>query len=155
MAQKAGRSRARAAQLPTRAVPSKLTPYHARLELALKADALRSKQNRRPSKALFLQIKADGYTGSHSRAPTLPMRGTAAQARSPMLATLTDHHRTNIVTAHAPTTLTISIAYVGGGSSVEQGLSAAALAWPSLMSPEPQMNSIHWLPLTAMSHKNC
>src|SRR5471030_99639 len=47
--------------------PHKLTPYHAALEQALKADAYRSKQNRRTSKALFAQIKADGYTGSYSR----------------------------------------------------------------------------------------
>lgn len=47
--------------------PHKLTPYHAALEQALKADAYRSKQNRRTSKALFTQIKADGYTGSYSR----------------------------------------------------------------------------------------
>lgn len=48
-------------------VPNKLTPYHATLELALKADAQRIKQNRRTGKALFAQIKADGYTGSYSR----------------------------------------------------------------------------------------
>ena len=46
---------------------NKLTPYRASLELALKADAHRIKQNRRTSKALFEQIKADGYTGSYSR----------------------------------------------------------------------------------------
>lgn len=48
-------------------VPNKLTPYHATLEQALKADAHRIKQNRRTSKALFEQIKADGYTGGYSR----------------------------------------------------------------------------------------
>ncbi|MGZ8968674.1 MAG: IS21 family transposase [Telluria sp.] len=48
-------------------VPNKLTPYHATLEQALKADAHRIKQNRRTSKALFEQIKADGYIGSYSR----------------------------------------------------------------------------------------
>jgi len=48
-------------------VPNKLTPYHATLEQALKADAHRIKQNRRTSKALFEQIKADGYSGSYSR----------------------------------------------------------------------------------------
>jgi transposase len=47
--------------------PHKLTPYHSTLEQALKADAYRSNQNRRTSKALFAQIKADGYTGSYSR----------------------------------------------------------------------------------------
>jgi hypothetical protein len=49
------------------AVSTKLTPHHATLELALKADALRIKQNWCTSNALFLQIKADGYTGSCSR----------------------------------------------------------------------------------------
>lgn len=48
-------------------VPTKLTPYHATLEQALKADAHRIKQNRLTSKALFERIKADGYTGSYSR----------------------------------------------------------------------------------------
>jgi transposase len=46
---------------------NKLSAFHATLELALKADAHRIKQNRRTSKALFIQIKADGYTGSYSR----------------------------------------------------------------------------------------
>ncbi|MFT5535286.1 MAG: transposase [Burkholderiaceae bacterium] len=49
------------------AVTTKLTAYHTILELALKADALRIKQNRRTSKALFLQIKAEGYDGGYSR----------------------------------------------------------------------------------------
>ena len=48
-------------------MPNKLTPYHATLEQAMKADAHRIKQNRRTSKALFEQIKADGYAGSYSR----------------------------------------------------------------------------------------
>ena len=46
---------------------TKLTPYHGVLELALKADALRIKQNRRTAMALFQQIKAAGYTGGYSR----------------------------------------------------------------------------------------
>ena len=45
--------------------PGKLTPFHAALELALKADAHRIKQNRRTAKALFAQIKANGYTGAY------------------------------------------------------------------------------------------
>ena len=48
-------------------VPNKLSPYHATLEQALKADSYRIKQNRRTSKALFLQIKANAYDGSYSR----------------------------------------------------------------------------------------
>jgi len=47
--------------------PTKLSAFHATLEQALKADALRNKQNRRTGKALFAQIKADGYPGSYSR----------------------------------------------------------------------------------------
>ena len=37
------------------------------LEQALKADAGRSKQDRRSGKALFVQIKASGYVGGYSR----------------------------------------------------------------------------------------
>ena len=47
--------------------PGKLTPFHAMLEQALKADALRNKQNRRTGKALFAQIQAAGYQGGYSR----------------------------------------------------------------------------------------
>ena len=57
------------------------------------------------------------------------------------------HRRANTVTGNATTTLTISIAHVRGGGSVQQGLSAAALAWPSLVSPERQMNSIRYMAL--------
>ena len=45
----------------------KLSAFHAVLDLALKADAHRSRQNRRTGKALFAQIKAEGYTGCYSR----------------------------------------------------------------------------------------
>ena len=48
-------------------MPGKLTAFMPELELALKADAHRTKQNRRTGKALFLQIKAAGYTGGYSR----------------------------------------------------------------------------------------
>jgi transposase len=48
-------------------VPSKLAAFHEALVLALKADAHRQKQNRRTAKALFIQIKRDGYTGGYSR----------------------------------------------------------------------------------------
>ena len=47
--------------------PGKLTPFHAALELALKADSHRTKQNRRTAKALFIQVKADGYIGGYSQ----------------------------------------------------------------------------------------
>ncbi len=45
----------------------KLAAFTTELELALKADAQRIKQDRRTGKALFLQIKANGYAGSYSR----------------------------------------------------------------------------------------
>ena len=47
--------------------PTRLSPYHAALDQALKADAHRIKQNRRSAKALFAQITASGYAGSYSR----------------------------------------------------------------------------------------
>lgn len=46
--------------------PGKLTPFHKALEQALKADSFRHKQNRRTGKALFEQIKVDGYLGGYS-----------------------------------------------------------------------------------------
>ena len=48
-------------------MPCKLTAFAEALDLALKADAHRTKQNRRTAKALFVQIKAAGYTGGYSR----------------------------------------------------------------------------------------
>ena len=48
-------------------VASKLAPFHATITQALKADAHRSKQNRRTAKALFAQIKAEGYVGGYSQ----------------------------------------------------------------------------------------
>ena len=48
-------------------MPCKLTAFAEALDLALKADAHRTKQNRRTAKALFVQIRADGYTGGYSR----------------------------------------------------------------------------------------
>ncbi len=46
---------------------NKLTAFSEALVLALKADTHRTKQNRRTAKALFVQIKAHGYTGGYSR----------------------------------------------------------------------------------------
>ena len=51
--------------------PSKLTPFHAALEQALKADAHRAKQDRRTGKALFAQIRTDGYAGGYSQLTAL------------------------------------------------------------------------------------
>ncbi len=45
----------------------KLEPYCVELELALKADSHRIKQNRRSAKALLTQIQARGYTGGYSQ----------------------------------------------------------------------------------------
>ena len=47
--------------------PGKLTAFHQALEQALKVDSHRIKQNRRTAKALFVQIKADGYQGGYTR----------------------------------------------------------------------------------------
>jgi transposase len=47
--------------------PCKLAAFYEALEQALKADALRAKQNRRTAKDLFAQVKADGYTGGYSQ----------------------------------------------------------------------------------------
>jgi transposase len=44
-----------------------LTPFHEALNLALKADAHRTKQNRRTARALFAQIEAQGYGGGYTR----------------------------------------------------------------------------------------
>jgi transposase len=45
----------------------KLKAFHAVLEQSLKVDAHRAKQDRRTAKALFVQIKADGYVGCYSQ----------------------------------------------------------------------------------------
>lgn len=46
---------------------NKLSPFHEILDQALKADSLRAKHNRRTAKALFEQIKAEGYDGGYSQ----------------------------------------------------------------------------------------
>jgi transposase len=46
---------------------NKPSPFHEILELALKADSFRAKHNRRSAKALFEQIKAEGYDGGYSQ----------------------------------------------------------------------------------------
>ena len=45
----------------------KLSAFCEAVEQALKADSHRNKQNRRTAKALFAQIKADGYAGGYSQ----------------------------------------------------------------------------------------
>jgi transposase len=47
--------------------PTKLTPFHAQLVQALKADARRPKRERRTARALHEQMKSAGYTGGYSR----------------------------------------------------------------------------------------
>jgi transposase len=47
--------------------PTKITPYIEFLQKALKADSLRPRKNRRTARALFEQIKDQGYTGGYSR----------------------------------------------------------------------------------------
>lgn len=63
-------------------MPSKLTAFHASLELALKADALRTKHYRRTAKALFVEIKKQGYNGGYSRVTDFvrEWRGVAGKA---------------------------------------------------------------------------
>ncbi len=46
---------------------SKLEGFTDELEQALKADALRPKQDRRSARALFVQIKANAYAGGYTR----------------------------------------------------------------------------------------
>ena len=46
---------------------SKLGVFADELELALKADASRNKQDRRTGQALFIQLKASGYAGGYTR----------------------------------------------------------------------------------------
>ena len=72
---------------------NKLTAYSEALVLALKADAHRTKQNRRTAKALFVQIKAQGYTGGYSRVTDYRLPETA-----PFLVgkfALAEHYRKN------------------------------------------------------------
>ena len=49
-----------------RTTPKKLTPFIAQIEQALIADAGRIKRDRRTGKQLFIEIKANGYTGGYS-----------------------------------------------------------------------------------------
>jgi transposase len=47
--------------------PNKLAPYHEVLQQALAADSKRPKHERRTAKALYAQIKAQGYEGGYTR----------------------------------------------------------------------------------------
>ena len=61
----------------------KLAAFHETLELALKADAHRIKQNRRTAKALFAQIRADGYTGCYSRVTDFIREWRVSEGKAP------------------------------------------------------------------------
>ena len=61
----------------------KLSAFHAVLDLALKADAHRSRQNRRTGKALFAQIKAEGYTGCYSRVTDFIREWRVSEGKTP------------------------------------------------------------------------
>ena len=61
----------------------KLASFTAELELALKADAQRIKQDRRTGKALFLQIKANGYAGSYSRVTDFIRQWRGTEGKKP------------------------------------------------------------------------
>jgi transposase len=63
--------------------PGKLTPFHAALELALKADAHRIKQNRRTAKALFAQIREKGYSGAYCQVTAFVRAWREAEGKSP------------------------------------------------------------------------
>jgi transposase len=63
--------------------PGKLTPFHAALELALKADAHRIKQNRRTAKALFAQIREKGYSGAYCQVTAFIRAWREAEGKSP------------------------------------------------------------------------
>ena len=47
--------------------PNKLTAFHEALMLALKADARRPKHERRTAKALYAEIRREGYEGGYTR----------------------------------------------------------------------------------------
>jgi len=47
--------------------PRKLSPFHERLEQALKADSHRPKHERRSARALYAELKLIGYDGGYSR----------------------------------------------------------------------------------------
>ena len=47
-------------------MPGKLTPFHEALRRALEADARRPKRDRRTAKALFVELKTQGYAGGYT-----------------------------------------------------------------------------------------
>lgn len=76
--------------LPRESKPSKLSAFHPAVELALKADVHRPKQNRRTARALLAQIRSQGYTGCYSQLTAFirdwqGMQGKAPRAFVPLL----------------------------------------------------------------------
>ena len=65
-----------------RAIFNKLSAFHATLEQALKADSLRAKQQRRSAKALFEQIKSEGYDGGYSQLTAFVRAWRGAQGKA-------------------------------------------------------------------------
>ena len=61
----------------------KLAAFTDELEQALKADAHRSKQDRRTGKALFVQIKASGYLGGYSHVTDFIRQWRALEGKKP------------------------------------------------------------------------
>ena len=70
-------------QYQRKEVPGKLTAFHEALKLALKADALRPKQYRRTAKALFGEIKTQGYTGGYSGVTDFIREWSESEGKSP------------------------------------------------------------------------
>ena len=62
---------------------NKLTAFCEAVEQALTADAHRTKQNRRTAKALFVQIKADGYAGGYSQLTAFIRHWRGREGRAP------------------------------------------------------------------------
>ena len=62
---------------------SKLESFHEVLVQALKADAHRTKQNRRTAKALFAQIKKEGYAGGYSQLTAFVRNWRGSEGRMP------------------------------------------------------------------------
>ena len=63
--------------------PGKLTAFHEVLQLALKADSHRIKQNRRSAKALFIQIQTEGYSGGYSGVTDFVRAWRAGEGKTP------------------------------------------------------------------------
>ena len=61
----------------------KLSAFTQELELALKADAHRHKQDQRTGKALFAQVKASGYAGGYSRVTDFIREWRASEGKKP------------------------------------------------------------------------